>query len=143
MGLFINFQVSLLNFPKDLVQEREIPKLILVVLEEQLLGVYENGELKFCYPVSTGRSAKPTPLGRFKIFYKSKYHISTIYGDPMPWMLAFTKYHALHAGDISKPYASHGCVRLFLWDAERLYFWANNGTTVLIVDSFSILKSSQ
>lgn len=126
-------------FPKELVQERKTQKLILVNLKEQFLGCYEYGELKFSCPISSARQNHSTPTGRYTIFYKSPYHISTFYGDPMPWTLGFTKYHAIHAGPLPGYPDSHGCVRLFYNDAKRVYYWANFGTVVLVVNSFEEL----
>ncbi|MBD3282107.1 MAG: L,D-transpeptidase family protein [Candidatus Portnoybacteria bacterium] len=151
----IVFSAPLLLFGKEsllssiLNEEKETPKLILVIIDEQIMMGYEYGKLKFSYSISSGveEGLSPdhvlndlgdcsTPRGRFSVFYKSEYHISSIYGDPMPWMLAFTRRgHCIHGGELPGYPASHGCVRLAGENAERVFYWADIGTVVLIVDS--------
>lgn len=48
-------------FPKFLWREKETPKLILVVIQEQFLAGYEYGWLKFSYPVCSGMEKGLTP----------------------------------------------------------------------------------
>lgn len=96
-------------FPKFLEQEKEVPKLILVVIQEQFLAGYEYGELKFWYPICSGMEKEltpywylkmeaeiqakkdaennqvktyPTPRGRFEILYKELNHKSSFYPEP-------------------------------------------------------------
>lgn len=82
-------------FPKLLEQEQETPKFILVVIQEQFLAGYEFGELKFWYPICSGKEKGltpkwflktegewPTPRGRFTVLYKDKYHKSNLYPEP-------------------------------------------------------------
>lgn len=148
------FSAQQVLLPKELTQEKKVSKLILVIIHEQFLGGYEYGKLEFSYPISSGiekgltpsgyleeGKESPTIRGRFKIFYKSTYHVSSIYGLPMPWMLAFTTDgHAIHAGKLLGYPGSHGCVRLLKKDAKNLFTWADIGTIVLVVDSFKDLE---
>ena len=129
-------------FPRIIPREKNTPKLILISIKEQFLAVYEYGKLLFSCPISSAKPGHYTVRGRFKIFYKSPFHISTLYGDPMPWTMSFTKYYAIHEGEMPGHPASHGCVRLFKKDAKRLYNWAEIGTIVLIVDSFKKQEST-
>lgn len=127
-------------FPEFLEQEKEVPKLILVVIQEQFLAGYEFGQLKFWYPISSGRKGYPTPMGKFKVSGKERHGYSHIYKTPMPWTLAINKLYALHGGQLPGYPASHGCIRLFLEDAAKLYQWAQVGTIVLIIGSFEEKK---
>lgn len=156
-------------FPKELPYEKEVPKLILIVIEEQFGASYEFGKLQFSFPVSSGiekgLSPKeiiekgglyPTPRGRFKVLYKRQNHKSSVFPGPtggqlMPFTIMFTwRGHAFHAwGDPGFPDLSgkmpgypnsHGCLELFIEDAEKLFNWAERDTDVLIVDNFECLR---
>ncbi len=171
-------------FPEFLEQEKEVPKLILVVIQEQFLAGYEYGELKFWYPICSGKEKGltprwflklegewPTPRGRFNVLYKDRYHKSNLYPEPMggwPMFCAVMfswKGYGLHAYSIPKSLkekfgelpeeleaevkrssrmpgwpSSHGCIRLFIEDAQKLFKWAEVGTVVLIISSFEDLK---
>lgn len=127
--------------PKILPREKRTAKLISVVISEQFIGCYKYGKLKFSYPISSGRRTYPTRRGRFKVYYKRPYHVSSIFGDPMPWTLMFNpRGQAFHAGKMPGYPASHGCIRLFKKDAFMLFQWSDIGTEVLVVDSLDDLK---
>jgi hypothetical protein len=86
--------------------------------------------------VSTGKSGHRTPTGVFTILQKNEKHTSSIYkGASMPYMerLTWTGV-ALHAGNLPGYPASHGCVRLPLDFAQKLYTVTDKGTTVVVTD---------
>jgi lipoprotein-anchoring transpeptidase ErfK/SrfK len=120
----------------DLASE---PRAILIVLDRQFLGAYEHGVLVASYPVSSGREGHETPTGRFRVTRKDATHVSSVYpeptgGWPMPWALRFYRSaYWIHGGELVGHPASHGCVRMFPEDAERLFAWAEIGTRVRIV----------
>jgi hypothetical protein len=89
--------------------------------------------------VSTGRPGNPTPTGVFQILQKKKMHHSNLYDDaPMPFMQRLTwDGVALHAGRIPGRPASHGCVRLPLEFAQKLYGVTYHGGTVVVTDAAS------
>lgn len=116
------------------------PRSILIVLDRQFLGAYEYGALVASYPVSSGREGYATPTGtRFRVTRKDADHHSSVYpepdgGWPMPWALRFYRSeYWIHGGELVGHPASHGCVRLFPEDAERLFGWAEIGTAVRVV----------
>ena len=117
------------------------PRAILIVLDRQFLGAYEHGILVASYPVSSGRDGHETPTGRFRVTRKDADHHSSVYpepdgGWPMPWALRFHRsMYWIHGGELVGHPASHGCVRMFPEDAERLFAWAEIGTRVRIVRS--------
>lgn len=117
------------------------PRAILIVLDRQFLGAYERGVLVASYPVSSGREGNETPTGRFRVTRKDATHVSSMYpeptgGWPMPWALRFHRsMYWIHGGELVGHPASHGCVRMFPEDAERLFAWAEIGTRVRIVRS--------
>jgi lipoprotein-anchoring transpeptidase ErfK/SrfK len=112
---------------------------ILIALDVQFLGYYENGQLVASYPVSTGMPGYGTPVGEFGVTRKCPDCKSSIYpeptgGAPMPWALLFLySCYWMHGGDLVGSPASHGCVRLFRADAEALFNRTEVGTTVRVV----------
>jgi lipoprotein-anchoring transpeptidase ErfK/SrfK len=94
-------------------------------LSEQRMRVYENGFLRYTWPVSTARRGYVTPVGSYrpqrleKMWYSRKYHMS-----PMPHSIFFRGGYAIHGTNevkrLGSP-ASHGCVRLHPDNAAVLY----------------------
>src|SRR5918998_102687 len=69
--------------------------------------------------ISHGRDGFETPPGVFRVSFKNKDHISSIYNTPMPYAVFFNGGIAFHAGD---PYvASHGCIHLYYEDAVTYF----------------------
>jgi lipoprotein-anchoring transpeptidase ErfK/SrfK len=110
------------------------PVRIVVSLSEQKAFVYKAGALLAASPVSTGRRGHETPTGTFPILEKQVHHRSNKYSNaPMPFMQRLTPYGiALHAGHLPGYPASHGCIRLPLGFAKRLYGLTGYGTIVTI-----------
>jgi lipoprotein-anchoring transpeptidase ErfK/SrfK len=109
--------------------------LILVSLPSQRAFVFRQGTLWDSSRVSTGKRGKPTPTGTFTILEKQVHHRSTKYDDaPMPYMQRLTWGGvALHVGHVPGYPASHGCIRLPLAFARRLYRVTDFGSTVVVV----------
>jgi lipoprotein-anchoring transpeptidase ErfK/SrfK len=107
---------------------------IVVSISEQRAYVYKAGELIASSPVSTGKHGHPTPVGTFRILEKQVHHRSNIYSNaPMPYMQRLTTYGiALHAGPLPGYPASHGCIRLPLSFAKRLYALTDTATRVTV-----------
>ena len=110
------------------------PVVIVVNLPEQLLYVYRNGVRIGRTTISSGKAGHRTPTGIFIILQKSVAHTSTIYkGASMPYMERLTWGGvAIHAGNLPGYPAAHGCVRLALDFAKRLYTITTDGTTVIV-----------
>ena len=129
--------------PGDFVwtPERSAPgQLVIVVsLPEQRAHVYRNGVRIGVSTVSTGTASHPTPTGTFEILQKKRMNYSNLYNNaPMPFMQRLTwDGIALHAGAIPGYPASHGCVRLPLAFAEKLYGETERGIWVVIADEGS------
>lgn len=92
----------------------------------QQMEVEVDGETRWTWPVSTGRSGYGTPTGSFRAFRLEEDHYSKEWDDaPMPHSIFFTqKGHAIHGSfdlkRIGRP-ASHGCVRLEPENAKKLF----------------------
>ncbi len=101
---------------------------IMIIIDKsaQKMTVTVNGEERYTWPVSTGRSGYDTPSGEFQPFRMERDHYSREWDDaPMPNSIFFTKIgHAIHgtfeARNLGRP-ASHGCVRLSTQNAATLF----------------------
>jgi hypothetical protein len=100
--------------------------MIIIDKSAQKMTVTVNGEDRYTWPVSTGRSGYDTPSGDFQPFRMEKEHYSREWDDaPMPHSIFFTKIgHAIHGTyevrNLGRP-ASHGCVRLAPQNAATLF----------------------
>lgn len=92
----------------------------------QRMTVQVDGDLRWVWPVSTGRPGHDTPSGHYTAFRMEADHFSKEWDDaPMPHSIFFSPTgHAIHGSldtrRIGTP-ASHGCVRLQPANAARLY----------------------
>jgi len=115
------------------------PLLLIVSLPEQRAYLYRNGVRIAVSTVSTGKAGNETPPGVYTILQKHKEHYSNLYDDaPMPFMQRLTwDGVALHAGRLPGYPASHGCVRLPLEFARRLFDVSALGMTVIVAAEHS------
>lgn len=104
---------------------------------KRLLTVYQNDKEVAKYPVAVGKSSTPSPLGEWKVVHKSLNwgggFGSRWLGLNVPWGI-----YGIHG--TNKPgsigtYASHGCIRMFNRDVEKLYPTIPVGTTVRILEN--------
>ena len=115
-----------------------------VDISEQLTTVYEYGRIVRQFPVSTGVSEHPTPLGEYDVkqkIYNKRYQWT--YGPDHPdnydienvkYNLRYTGPYYLHGAywhnNFGNP-MSHGCTNIDYDNAEWLYNWAEVGDTVI------------
>ncbi|MGE0773754.1 MAG: L,D-transpeptidase [Sphingomonadaceae bacterium] len=116
------------------------PVIVVVSLAKQRAYVYRNGVLIGISTASTGTAGHETPTGIFTILQKKVDHRSNLYNDaPMPFMQRLTWTGiAMHAGNLPGYPASHGCIRLPLAFAEKLYGVTQIGLTVIITQSAQV-----
>lgn len=121
------------------VDNRKDPLQLVVSLPDQKVAVYKGEQVIASSRVSTGRGSHPTPPGIFSIIQKNRVHFSNLYESaPMPFMQRITwSGLALHAGDVSRPYASHGCVRLPYSFAQTLFKRTEMGAHVIVAAGMS------
>ena len=92
----------------------------------QRMTVTVDGDVRWTWPVSTGRKGFETPVGSYKAFRLEEDHYSKEWDDaPMPHSVFFSNEgHAIHGTydhrRLGTP-ASHGCVRLSRGNAARLF----------------------
>lgn len=138
--------------PAEYPPAKRYEKYILINIQEQWLGAYENGKLAFSFPAATGKAGTETPIGLFRIDARHRVHTSSLYKidekeEQYPMDNAM-RFHIgtdnvafwMHARDLPGKPASHGCVGLFdesmqkrvfglpekpeLLDSQKLYDWA-------------------
>ena len=99
--------------------------LINVDKSAQRMTVTVDGDPRYIWPVSTGRSGYNTPSGQFLPTSMERQHYSRQWDNaPMPYSIFFTNQgHAIHGTGhaINGEAASHGCVRLSEAHAAILY----------------------
>lgn len=133
--------------PEADLPESSQGKTIVVNIAEQHVYAYEDGQLVFSFPASTGRGNTTLP-GRFQILDKIPNAWSYPWGFWMPdWMGIYYVGYDLENGFHSLPVLTngqtiwgdqigspitYGCVVLLPEDMQRLFEWAPVGTTVLI-----------
>ena len=124
--------------------EGKMEKWILIDLSDQTLS-YGYGSRTFdTFLTSTGKPGYKTPIGEYAINGKQDKAWSRQYGLWMPyWMSFIGGAYGIHelpfwpngyregANHLGKP-VSHGCVRLGIGPAKKLYEWAEVGTRVIV-----------
>jgi hypothetical protein len=110
------------------------PVLVYVDLGRQLSTVYRNGVRIAVSTISSGKEGYGTPTGVFTILEKNKEHNSSTYDNaPMPYQQRLTwRWVAMHAGNLPGYPASHGCIRLPMEFARKLFDLTDRGGTVVI-----------
>lgn len=120
-------------------------KYIDVNISTQVLSTFEDGRLLDAYMVSSGKKGMDTPKGQTKIYNKFPRAFSRAYGLYMPYWMAIApggKFGLHELPEWPNGYkegeahlgipVSHGCVRLGVGPAEKIYNWAEIGTPVVI-----------
>jgi lipoprotein-anchoring transpeptidase ErfK/SrfK len=100
----------------------------------QMAYVYRGDKLIGATTVSTAVKGRITPLGFWSILEKRPFYRSKKYENaPMPWMQRIDEYGiAMHGGKNPGYPASHGCIRLPMKFAEKLYGLTKVGSKVII-----------
>jgi lipoprotein-anchoring transpeptidase ErfK/SrfK len=121
-------------------------KLITVDIGSQTLTAWNNGQIQWRTPVSTGMWLTPTVKGSFTIQrkvpiqdmrgpspYKQYYPSGRYLVKNVPHVMYFYGAYAIHGAYWHNNFgrrASHGCVNVPLLSAEWLYNFADTGTRV-------------
>ena len=110
------------------------PLIISISIDQQKLKLYDANGLYAESPISTGMRGHSTPMGVFSVIQKQKLHHSNIYsGAPMPFMQRITwSGIAIHAGVLPGYPASHGCIRMPMAFAMKMWNWTKMGARVVI-----------
>jgi lipoprotein-anchoring transpeptidase ErfK/SrfK len=110
------------------------PLIIAISIQKQRLKIYDAAGFFAETPISSGMAGHPTPMGVFSVIQKQKLHHSNIYsGAPMPFMQRITwSGIAIHAGVLPGYPASHGCIRMPMAFAVKMWNWTKMGARVVV-----------
>ncbi|MFZ5449820.1 MAG: L,D-transpeptidase [Thermodesulfobacteriota bacterium] len=123
----LDYSIKPQILPEFLPAEANREKYILIDRRQQYLGLYEWGNLKYCFPISSGTS-NSTPLRKFVVNHMDQVHYSIKYDAPMDHALNIGGDYYIHEGIVPGYPASHGCIRLFPLHARFLFYqWAKPG----------------
>jgi len=123
----LDYSIEPQILPQYLSYAAKYEKFILINRRLQYLGLYEKGNLKHTFPISSG-SSKSTPLRNFVINHMDQIHYSKKYDSHMDHALNIGGDYYIHEGIVPGYAASHGCIRLFPLDARFLFYhWAKAG----------------
>jgi lipoprotein-anchoring transpeptidase ErfK/SrfK len=119
------------------------PLVIAISINKQNMKIYDANGFFAETPISTGMRGHPTPMGVFSVIAKEKLHHSNIYsGAPMPFMQRITwSGIAIHAGVLPGYPASHGCIRMPMAFAVKMYGWTRMGARVLVTPDETMPES--
>jgi len=142
-------------FTDPKVAEKDLGPTILVRRTQRKLWLYDQGKLVKTYSVAVGTPGFPTPRGNWTIVQKryrpTWYNPGSDWAKGMPATIGpgpgnplGTRALNLDASGIrihgtSKDYsigtaASHGCMRMHMWDVEDLFDRVEVGTPVFVID---------
>src|SRR5882757_8070688 len=110
------------------------PLISAISIDQQKLRVYDANGIYAETPISTGMRGHSTPMGVFSVIQKHKLHHSNIYSNaPMPFMQRITwSGVAMHAGVLPGYPASHGCIRMPMAFAIKMWNWTRMGARVVV-----------
>jgi hypothetical protein len=107
---------------------------VVVDLLTQMTYVYRGDRLIGASTMSSAKTGHITPYGNWTILEKRPFYRSKKYDNaPMPWMERIDNYGVAFHGGVNPGFpASHGCMRLPMKFAEKLYGVTRIGTKVVI-----------
>ena len=107
---------------------------VVIDLLTQTAYAYRGETLVGATSISSAKRGKITPLGNWTVLEKHKFYRSRKYDNaPMPFMQRLDEYGiALHGGANPGYPASHGCIRLPMKFAEKLFALTKVGSKVVI-----------
>lgn len=134
---FVEYVDSLvLNYDNQQgMQTPQGPVELVIKISGRVLEVYDGGKLYKRYRIAVGKQGTPSPVGEWKIVYKS-YSPEEIWGTR--WMGLDVPWGSYGIHGTNMPwsigrFASLGCIRMRNIDVEELYEWIPIGTTVKVV----------
>jgi lipoprotein-anchoring transpeptidase ErfK/SrfK len=127
-------QAKKIQAPEKEATKPQGPLVIAISIERQSLKIYDANGFFAQTPISTGMKGHSTPMGVFSVIQKHKLHHSNIYsGAPMPYMQRITwSGVAMHAGVLPGYPASHGCIRMPMAFAMKMWNWTKMGARVVV-----------
>lgn len=125
------------NLPTDSSAPDKKRQYLEIDVGTRTIKLIEEGQVIVKYPVAVGKSETPTPLGEWRVVQKCT-HWGNGFGTRwmglnVPWGI-FGIHGTDKPGSIGS-YASHGCIRMFNRDVEKLYPQVPLGITVRILEN--------
>jgi len=118
-------------------------KVIWISQPRQVGIAYERGKKLFEFPVVTGDDETTTDPGIYKVRLKDDNYYSRTYDTPMPYSMFFDLkgMKAIHEGEVPPPeikkeLATHGCIHVEPPYIERLYEWADEENTAVVISGW-------
>jgi hypothetical protein len=108
---------------------------IFIEIEDKILYLLQDDKCIREYPIASGKSGLPSPLGFWKIIEKGDWGEGfggRWLGLNVPWG-TYGIHGTIFGESIGSP-ASHGCIRMFNNDIKELYNMVPLGTPVVIVN---------
>ena len=122
---------------------KEYDKIIWIDQPKQVGIAYERGKKLFEFPVVTGDDVTTTNPGTYRIRLKDDNYYSRKYDTPMPYSMFFDlkEMKAVHEGEVPPPevkkhLATHGCIHVEPPHIERLYEWADEENTAVVISGW-------
>jgi lipoprotein-anchoring transpeptidase ErfK/SrfK len=98
-------------------------------LSRQVLALIDDGKVVDTYHTSSGTSATPTVIGTFRVYLKTP----GTNAKGMVHSSYFIRGYAIHGYvDVPAFNASHGCLRIPIPDASRVFNWLRHGDRVIV-----------
>jgi lipoprotein-anchoring transpeptidase ErfK/SrfK len=130
---------------KDALTQTTVVRTMLDIDRRRLRAtLYERGKVVFTARIGVGKSATPTPVGRFYIREKFKVRGAPVYGTHAIGTSAYAPtlsdwpgggvvgLHGTNEPGLIPGRPSHGCIRLRNRDIARLYRLAPRGTPIRV-----------
>ncbi|MBQ9263903.1 MAG: L,D-transpeptidase family protein [Clostridia bacterium] len=109
-------------------------RIVWIDLDRKSLTVYESGTAVAVFPIASGAADTPSPIGVFRVNSRFQTELSgfgtRFLGLNVPW--GQYGIHGTNKPSSIGQNASHGCIRMRVKDAEKLYRMIPNGTKVVI-----------
>jgi len=104
----------------------------------QRLYIVEGNKILLATPATVGKPSTPTPHGNFRIYSKQKERrraSSPGAGYPMTYWMEFQPAYGMHWGFMNSEPRTHGCVRLPLKAAKKVFNLVRVGTPLHVATS--------
>jgi lipoprotein-anchoring transpeptidase ErfK/SrfK len=122
---------------------QEFDKIIWIDQPKQIGIAYERGKKVLEFPVVTGDDETTTNPGIYRVKLKDDNYYSRKYDTPMPYSMFFDLkgMKAIHEGEVPPPevkkeLATHGCIHVEPPYIERLYEWADEENTAVVISGW-------
>jgi len=122
---------------------KEYEKIIWINQPRQVGIAYQEGKKLFEFPIVSGDEETPTNPGIYVVKLKDNNYYSRTYDTPMRYSIFFDLKgkKAIHEGEVPPPeikkeLATHGCIHVEPPYIERLYDWADEGNTVVVISGW-------